>query len=198
MIVIRGHRERVLSELSHATADGSGSHPIGGVSDRRAWLEEWRPECWAAGARCKRTTSSRGHRRDAPLGLMHCAKGWRQRASPTCRAHPEEPCRTPTGREASRPHTARLRPGRRELLRPRDVWEMLERRGANRRGGPLLGPRWARRPDGQDRNLLRRWRPADRCRAVERRARRADPRARGARVGALRHVRRAPPRLLGP
>jgi len=61
---------------------------------------------------------------------MHCARGWRQRTCPTCRSQPEEPCRTPTGREASRPHAARLRPGRHELLRPRDVWEELERRGA--------------------------------------------------------------------
>jgi hypothetical protein len=42
---------------------------------------------------------------------------------------PDEMCRTPSGREASRPHTARLRRARGELLRE-DVWEKLERRGA--------------------------------------------------------------------
>jgi hypothetical protein len=167
------------------------------VSDRRAWLEEWCPTCWAApGARCKRTTWSRsGKRRDAPLGFMHCARGWRQRACPTCRAHPEEPCRTPTGREASRPHAARLRPGPRELLRPRDVWEKLERRGATVAVVDFSGRAGLGGQTGRIASLLRRWRPADRCRAVERRPRRAGPRPRGARVGALRHVRRAAPHL---
>jgi hypothetical protein len=41
-----------------------------------------------------------------------------------------DPCHTPSGREASQPHTARLRPGRRELAARQAVWEELERRGA--------------------------------------------------------------------
>ena len=38
-------------------------------------------------------------------------------------------CRTPSGREASRPHTARLQRGRWDLVGD-EVWEELQRRGA--------------------------------------------------------------------
>jgi hypothetical protein len=47
-----------------------------------------------------------------------------------CKAHCDEVCRTPSGREAARPHTARLRPGPGELVARASVWEELERRGA--------------------------------------------------------------------
>jgi hypothetical protein len=63
--------------------------------------------------------------------------GWRER--PTCRALPGDPCRTPSGREASRPHAARLRPGRRELAGREAVWEELERRGATVAVVPFSG-----------------------------------------------------------
>ena len=49
---------------------------------------------------------------------------------PKCKAIPGESCRTPSGREASRIHEARLRPSRYELLARDDVWAELERRGA--------------------------------------------------------------------
>src|SRR5450755_4940124 len=39
-------------------------------------------------------------------------------------------CRTPTGRQAGAPHTARLSYGRRELFADEDVWQELERCGA--------------------------------------------------------------------
>jgi hypothetical protein len=68
---------------------------------------------------------------------MHVARGWRER--PTCRALPGDPCRTPSGREASRPHAARLRPGRRELAGREAVWEELERRGATVAVVPFSG-----------------------------------------------------------
>ena len=58
---------------------------------------------------------------------MHAARGWRQRSCPTCKAQPGELCKTPTGRRAGQPHTARLHPGRRELFAEQGVWEELER-----------------------------------------------------------------------
>lgn len=50
-----------------------------------------------------------------------------------------DPCKTPSGREPSRPHTARLRPGRRELAARQAVWEGLERRGATIAVVPFSG-----------------------------------------------------------
>ncbi|MGA2014861.1 MAG: hypothetical protein ABSH51_30635 [Solirubrobacteraceae bacterium] len=55
--------------------------------------------------------------------------GWRARRCPTCRALPGGPSRTPSGREASNIHEARLRPGRGELVVGTAVWEELDRRG---------------------------------------------------------------------
>jgi hypothetical protein len=49
-----------------------------------------------------------------------------------------EPCRTPTGREASQIHVARLRPGRFELTRSA-AWDELERRGATVASVPFSG-----------------------------------------------------------
>jgi hypothetical protein len=62
---------------------------------------------------------------------LHPARGWRQRPCPACKAKPGELCRTPTGRRAGRPHTARLRLARRELLVGEQVWQEIERWGAD-------------------------------------------------------------------
>jgi len=64
------------------------------------------------------------------LRHLHVARGWLERSCPTCEAPAGERCSTPTGRQASRVHTARLRPARGELVWPAAVWEELERRGA--------------------------------------------------------------------
>ena len=61
---------------------------------------------------------------------MHLSRGWRQRPCPTCHALSGEPCHTPSNRQASRPHSARLYAGRRELATRQAVWEELQRRGA--------------------------------------------------------------------
>jgi hypothetical protein len=96
------------------------------VSDRRLWLAEPCPSCHArAGLRCQ--TSRYGGK---PSWVLHDARGWRHRSCPTCKAQPDEPCRTPTGRQARQPHTARLSYGRRELFADEDVWQELERWGA--------------------------------------------------------------------
>ena len=70
------------------------------------------------------------HRKTRPPTALHVARGWRARPCPTCKAAAGEPCRTPSGREASRTHEARLRPGGRELLSGNAVWQELEARGA--------------------------------------------------------------------
>ncbi len=67
------------------------------------------------------------------------ARGWRARRCPTCNALPGDPCHTPPGREASQAHTARLRPGRRELAARQAVWEELARRGATIAVVPFSG-----------------------------------------------------------
>jgi hypothetical protein len=70
---------------------------------------------------------------------MHVARGWRERTCPTCKAPSGDPCHTPSGRETSQPHTARLRPGRGELAGREAVWEELERRGARVAVVPFSG-----------------------------------------------------------
>jgi hypothetical protein len=50
-----------------------------------------------------------------------------------------EVCRTPSGREASQPHAARLQRGRTELGVREDVWAELERRGATVAAVPFSG-----------------------------------------------------------
>ena len=64
------------------------------------------------------------------MSELHSARGWRQRACPTCHAQPGKACVTPGGRSAAQPHSARLRLGVGELTRS-ETWEELERRGAN-------------------------------------------------------------------
>lgn len=106
------------------------------MSDRREWLLLWCPECRAApGTRCHRDRWSKA----PPAIRLHVARGWRERICPTCKAWPGEPCRTPSGREASQVHTARLRPGRAELLWGAAVWEELQRRGATMAVVPFSG-----------------------------------------------------------
>jgi hypothetical protein len=97
------------------------------VNDRRLWLSERCPTCGAAaGARCQ----SRARARHKPAALtLHTARGWRQRPCRACSAQPGEPCLTPRGRPAARPHTARLGPAHRELG-TEDAWRALERIGA--------------------------------------------------------------------
>lgn len=96
------------------------------MSDRALWLEEWCPTCRAApGSRCRLPY----YRKTRPPTGLHVARGWRARPCPMCKAAPGEHCRTPSGREASRTHKARLRPGRRELLSGDVVWQELEARG---------------------------------------------------------------------
>jgi hypothetical protein len=50
-----------------------------------------------------------------------------------------EPCRTPSGREASRIYQARLRPGRHELLSDESIWQELAARGATIATVPFSG-----------------------------------------------------------
>ncbi len=52
---------------------------------------------------------------------------------------PGERCWTPSGRVASKVHTARLRPARWELVRRAAVWEELERRDATTATVPFRG-----------------------------------------------------------
>ena len=100
------------------------------VIDRHAWLDEWCPYCWAApGSRCRQHRYL-SRKRPSPTLTMHVARGWRERACPTCKGLSGEPCHTPSAREASRPHVARLHPGRGELTARQAVWQELERRGA--------------------------------------------------------------------
>lgn len=96
------------------------------MSDRALWLDEWCPTCRAPGGRCRVCYMSKTR----PPTQLHVARGWRARSCPTCKALADERCRTPSGREASRIHQARLRPGRCELLSGESVWQELEARGA--------------------------------------------------------------------
>jgi hypothetical protein len=106
------------------------------MSDRALWLEDWCPTCEVApGARCRVQYLSKTR----PPTPLHVARGWRGRSCPTCNALPGEPCRTPSGREASRIHHARLRPGRYELLSHESIWQELEARGATIATVPFTG-----------------------------------------------------------
>lgn len=111
------------------------------MSDRREWLSLWCPECRAApGTRCRRSLWETGR----PAQHLHVARGWRERRCPKCKAWPGEGCRTPSGREASQVHTARLRPRHAELLWGAAVWEELEQRGATM----AIVPFWGRAGQG--------------------------------------------------
>ena len=105
------------------------------MSDRRLWLQEPCPTCGArSGVRCQTSRYS-----GKPMRVLHAARGWRDRACPACKAQAGELCKTPAGRRAAQPHTARVHPGRRELLAEEQVWEELERWEAASRAGALLG-----------------------------------------------------------
>ncbi len=129
------------------------------MSDRRLWLADPCPSCGArSGLRCQ---TFRYHGK--PTGVLHGARGWRHRSCPTCKAQPERLCRTPSGRQASQPHTARLQRGRRELLAEEQVWEELERWGAAAAlvrfsgGGPSQGSVAAVTLESADKRELARW-----------------------------------------
>jgi hypothetical protein len=95
------------------------------MSDRQRWLEEPCPRCWARpGLRCQ-TFRDRGK----PTLRLCAARGWRWRSCPTCKAPAGEVCRTPTGRTAAKPHTARLCSGRGDLVEDA-AWQALESWGA--------------------------------------------------------------------
>jgi hypothetical protein len=137
------------------------------MSDRRAWLDEWCPECRAApGTRCRDRHRYSCRDRCGPAPGLHVARGWRTRRCPTCKALSEGACHTPSGREASQPHTARLRPARGELAARQAVWEELERRGATiavvpfsgRSGdGGTTGTISLSRPEGDEVIDIERW-----------------------------------------
>ena len=157
------------------------------VSDRALWLEEWCPTCRAApGTRC----CSPYYRKTRPPTGLHVARGWRARTCPTCKATAGEPCRTPSGREG--------------LAYPRGEATSRTARAARRRSG-LAGTRSARRDD-RDRPVQRARRTGrsnrqDRAESARRRessstssvgrAVTSSARARGARLGSLRLVRRS-------
>jgi hypothetical protein len=63
------------------------------------------------------------------------------------------PSRTPSGREACHARTARLRPGRHEVISGDPVWQELERRGAAIAVVPFIGRRG---PGHTDRIVLSR------------------------------------------
>jgi hypothetical protein len=108
------------------------------VSDRSAWVEQWCSTCHAApGARCQRSRWASG--RGNAAAQLHVARGWLARSCPTCKAPPGEHCSTPTGRPASQVHTARLRPGRWELVSRAAVWDELERRCVSVATVPFTG-----------------------------------------------------------
>jgi hypothetical protein len=125
------------------------------MSDRRAWLDEWCPECRAApGTRCRDRHRYSCRARCGPAPGLHVARGWRTRRCPTCKAFSGDACHTPSGRQASQPHTARLRPARGELVARQAVWEELARvgygrpRGRRPRPDRAYGRRRAQRLDG--------------------------------------------------
>ena len=111
------------------------------MTARAVWLEQWCPECGAApGARCGHWRwGRRAHGRSVAVPRLHVARGWLERPCPTCKAGAGERCVTPTGREASRFHVARLRAARWELAWRPAVWDELERRGATIATVPFWG-----------------------------------------------------------
>lgn len=74
------------------------------------------PVCRARPGVACRDQHSRAKRRPPAVDpvsgspVTHVARGWAQRACPTCHAPPLEPCVTPSGRSAPAIHTARRRP----------------------------------------------------------------------------------------
>ncbi len=129
------------------------------------WLEERCPRCGAAaGERCRPRANRRPAASSEPL--LHVARGWRRRRCTTCQAAAGEPCRSPSGRTASRPHSARLGPARRELAGAEVIWRALERIAASvalvrftaASGRTATAEIVATAVDGTE---LRRWRPGE-------------------------------------
>jgi hypothetical protein len=149
------------------------------MSDRLAWLARWCPECRAApGSRCGRWRRGRGSRsRFEPLRHLHVARGWLERSCPTCKAEPGAGCVTPTGRPATRVHSARLRPARWQLVWRPAIWEELERRGTTLAVVPFSGSAGSGgrtdtitllRSDGEELVVVERWTSRDElCHALE-------------------------------
>jgi hypothetical protein len=129
------------------------------------WLEERCPRCGAAAGECCRPRAKRPAASSEPL--LHVARGWRQRRCPACQAAAGEPCRSPGGRTASRPHSARLGPARRELAGAEAIWRALERIAASVAVVHLTAARGGRRAKVEvvatavDGSELRRWRPGE-------------------------------------
>jgi len=71
------------------------------------------PRCGAAPKVMCHDTRSRAKRKPA-AEKVHVTRHWLDRSCPTCRAAPGEPCRTPSGAQATSIHAARLRPSRAE------------------------------------------------------------------------------------
>ena len=129
------------------------------------WLGERCPRCGAAeGERC-RPRAKRPAASSEPL--LHLARGWRRRRCPACQAAAGEPCRSPGGRTASRPHTARLGPARRELAGAEAIWRALERIAASVAVVHLTAAGGGRRAKVEvvatavDGSELRRWRAGE-------------------------------------
>jgi len=129
------------------------------------WLEERCPRCGAAAGECCRPRAKRPAASSEPL--LHVARGWRRRRCPACQAAAGEPCRSPGGRTASRPHSARLGPARRELAGAEAIWRALERIAASVAVVHLTAARGGRRAKVEvvatavDGSELRRWRPGE-------------------------------------
>ena len=131
--VLPSPRDAHRAELQRLGGASATGHV---VSDRALWLDEWCPTCRVApGSRCRTSYLSRTRSQTK----LHVARGWRAGPCPKCKALSGEPCRTPSGREASHAHTARLRPGRHELISGEPVWQELERRSAAIAVVPLSG-----------------------------------------------------------
>ena len=154
------------------------------MSDRAPWLQQWCPERHAAsGHLCTLTygTTQRSQRRAAPSTQLEVARGWferpYERPYPTCKAAVGERCSIPTGGDASRMRTVRLRPGRFEVFWRPKVCEELERRGVTAAvvrflGGGDRGARteWIKllRLEGEEVVQVERWTGGDElCYALE-------------------------------
>jgi DNA invertase Pin-like site-specific DNA recombinase len=71
------------------------------------------PRCGAAPKVMCRDTRSRAKRKPA-AEKVHFARHWLDRSCPACRAAHGEPCRSPSGAQATNIHAARLRPSKAE------------------------------------------------------------------------------------
>jgi len=153
------------------------------VSDRLLWLEEVCPNCRAAPGLWCQTRSYKGK----PLSWLHGARGWRQRACPTCKAQARAV--QDADRQARQPAAHRS-----AALRPSRANDRLGSGGSSSTGAPRsrssASPAAPASPGASLRSRLRApadvsWRGGapvrDRCR-----------RARGSDLGPVCAVPRAP------